>query len=46
MKHITFTNEKSEHLVFDMGQLVKQLEQVTDLRNAKGKQYSAWFKLA
>jgi predicted transposase YbfD/YdcC len=46
MKHITFTNEKSEHLVFDMGQLIKQLEKVTDLRKAKGKQYALPILLA
>jgi predicted transposase YbfD/YdcC len=40
MKHITFKNEKSEQFVFDVGQLIKQLEEVTDLRKAKGKQYS------
>jgi predicted transposase YbfD/YdcC len=39
MKHITFTNEQSEHLVFDMGQLLERLAKVTDLRNAKGKRY-------
>ena len=39
MKHITFTNEQSEHFVFDMGQLLERLAKVTDLRNAKGKRY-------
>lgn len=39
MKHITFANEKSEHFVFDLGELIERLEKVTDLRNAQGKRY-------
>ena len=46
MKQITFTNEKLEHLVFDMGQLIKRLEKVTVLRKAKGKLYSLPILLA
>jgi predicted transposase YbfD/YdcC len=40
MEHITFTNEVSQQFVFDVGQLFNLLEKVTDLRQAKGKQYS------
>ena len=46
MKHITFTNDRSEHLVFDLGQLIERLEKVTDLRDAKGKRYPLSILLA
>lgn len=46
MKHITFTNEESENVVFDMGKLVEMLQQIPDRRQAKGKRYPLPFLLA
>lgn len=46
MKHITFTNEQSENVVFDMGGLFELLKQIPDSRKAKGKQYPLPFLLA
>jgi hypothetical protein len=45
MKHITFTNEQSENVVFDMGGLFELLKQIPDSRKAKGKQYPLPFLL-
>jgi predicted transposase YbfD/YdcC len=39
MKHITLTSKKSKNVVFDMGQLMEKLEELTDTRGAEGKQY-------
>lgn len=46
MKHITFTNEQSENVVFDMGGLFELLKKIPDSRKAKGKQYPLPFLLA
>lgn len=46
MKHITFTNDQSENVVFDMGSLFELLKQIPDNRKAQGKQYPLPFLLA
>jgi predicted transposase YbfD/YdcC len=46
MKHITFTNEQAENVVFDMGKLFEMLQQIPDTRKAKGKLYPLPFLLA
>lgn len=45
MDHITLENKNGEGIVFDIGQLMAQFEQLTDTRQARGKRYSLPFLL-
>jgi predicted transposase YbfD/YdcC len=45
MDHIRLENREEEGLVFDVGELMARLEQLTDRRKARGKRYSLPFLL-
>ena len=45
MDHIILENGQEQGFVFDVGQLMARLEQVTDQRKARGKRYSLPFLL-
>ena len=45
MKYIKFSNDKCANSIFDMGKLLKMMEQIPDNRKAKGKQYPLPFLL-
>jgi len=45
MDHIILENGQEQGFVFDVGRLIARLEQVTDLRKARGKRYSLSFLL-
>ena len=45
MNNITLENGQEEGFVFDVGDLMEKLDQITDPRKARGKQYSLSFLL-
>ena len=45
MDHIILENSQEEGVIFDIGELMERLEQVSDQRKARGKRYSLPFLL-